>query len=257
MRVDERAVLDGALRRAREAAFPPGEFVGQESFVSAGEILALARRADVAPGGSLLDLCCGTAGPGLFITRELGCAYRGVDVDPRAIARARRRAIDEGLRVCFDVARVPPLPKGPFDVVILLETMLAFREKQVLLREVSSALRVSGRFAFTVEEGRPLTPAEREMMPGSDTVWPIPLPELLSEVERAGLRVRWCGERSSAHRDTVDALIGAYAAAAPDIRALAGDAFVADLLAAHRLWSRWLRNGRVRKFAVVAEKVLP
>ena len=27
-----------------------------------------------------------------------------------------------------------------------------------------------------------------------------------------------------------------------------------DLLTSHRLWSRWLRQGRVRKFALVAEK---
>lgn len=257
MSVDESTALDDTLRRVREAAFAPGEFVGQEGFVSAAEIRSLARRAGVGPGASVLDLCCGTAGPGLFITRAFRCDYRGLDADPRAVAIARRRAVDGRLRVRFDVASVPPLPTGPFDVVLLLETMLAFREKQTLLREVSSALRLGGRFALTVEEGRPLSPGERDMMPRSDTVWPIPLPELTSTMERAGLRVCWRRERSSAHADTVDALIEAYAVASEDIRALTGEAFVDDLLAAHRLWSQWLRNGRVRKFAIVARKVLP
>jgi SAM-dependent methyltransferase len=252
MSVDERAVLDRALWLARETAFPPGEFVGQESFVNASEILSLAGRAGVAPGVSVLDLCCGVAGLGLFITRELGCAYLGVDASPRAIAQARQRATDVELDARFAVARVPPVPPGRFEVVLLLETMLAFRDKQTLLREISSALPMGGRFAFTVEEGQPLTQGERDVMPGSDTVWLTTLPDLLSDLERSGLRMRWHRECGSAHRATVDALVSAYAAA--DIGAGPGNDTVDDLVVSHRLWSQWLREGRVRKFAVVAEK---
>ncbi len=36
-----------ALERARAAAFPAGEYVGQESFMRAGEIRALAHQAGV------------------------------------------------------------------------------------------------------------------------------------------------------------------------------------------------------------------
>ena len=258
MRVDETGLLDRALWRARASAFPPGEFVGQESFVTATEVLSLAVRAGVAPGVSVLDLCCGVAGPGLHVTRELGCTYLGVDGSPTAIARARRRAADDGLEEArFEVATVPPVPRGPFDVVLLLETLLAFPDKPALLRGVCSALHPGGRFAFTVEEGAPLTGAERRAMPAGDTVWLTSLPDLLAAVERTGLRVRWYAECSSAHRATVDLLVAGYAAAAPDIAreaGVAGRAAVDDLLTSHRLWSRWLREGRVRKFAVVAEK---
>ncbi|HET6967952.1 MAG TPA: methyltransferase domain-containing protein, partial [Ornithinibacter sp.] len=199
MRVDEPGLLDQALWRARESAFPPGEFVGQESFVTATEVLALAARAGIAPGVSVLDLCCGVAGPGLHVTRELGCTYLGVDASPRAIARARQRAADGGLGGArFDVAAVPPVPQGPFDVVLLLETLLAFPDKPALLRGVRSALVPGGRFAFTLEEGAPLTEAERRVMPAADTVWLTALPDLLADVERTGLRVRWYAECSRA-----------------------------------------------------------
>src|SRR5947209_8424274 len=70
---DERAPFVKALQRARTLAYAPGEFVGQESFMHAGEIRALARQAGIAPGVSVLDLCCGVGGPGRFITQELGC----------------------------------------------------------------------------------------------------------------------------------------------------------------------------------------
>lgn len=249
---DDRALLDGALQRARLSAYARGEFVGQESFMRASEILALAEQAGIAPGVSVLDVCCGVAGPGRFITRQLGCTYLGVDAISSAIDVARERAADLPCR--FEVARVPPLPPGPFDVVLLLETMLAFPDKDRLLRDVSAALPEGGRFAFTLEEGEPLTDAERSRMPDADTVWLAPLAEMVSGLERAGLRVRWQRDCSQSHRAVVDALVDAFTAGAADIAARVGPRTVDSLVAGHRLWSAWLRAGRVRKFAFVAEK---
>jgi sarcosine/dimethylglycine N-methyltransferase len=252
MNEDERAVYDLALRQARLSAYPVGEFVGQESFMRAGEILSLAVKAGVCSGVSVLDLCCGVAGPGRFITSELGCEYLGVDVSSSAIDIARERAADLACR--FEVAQVPPIPSGPFDVVLLLETVLAFPDKETLLREIAAALKVGGRFAFTLEEGRPLTMAERQRMPAADTVWLMPLPEMLSSLERVGLRVLWQDECSESHRVIVDSLINAFAAEADDIAARLGRRAVDDLLFSHRAWSDWLREGRARKFAFVVEK---
>ena len=89
MRQDDRARFDQALQRARVSAYAPGEFVGQESFMTAGEIRALAERAGIGPGVAVLDLCCGVGGPGRLITRELGCDYLGVDASASAVAIGR------------------------------------------------------------------------------------------------------------------------------------------------------------------------
>jgi SAM-dependent methyltransferase len=252
VRQDERAPFVEALQRARVSAYAAGEFVGQESFMRAGEIRALARRAGIAPGVSVLDLCCGVAGPGRLITRELGCAYLGVDFSASAIEIARESASHLPCR--FEVSRIPPIPRGPYDVVLLLETMLAFPEKQTLLEEISRALPTGGTFAFTLEEGLPLTEAERESMPDADTVWLTPLPEMLAALERVGLAVRWQDDCSRSHRAVADSLIGAFTADATDIAAQIGRPALDDLLAAHRLWSDWLRDGRVRKLALVTER---
>jgi SAM-dependent methyltransferase len=250
---DERAPFAQALQRARVAAYAPGDFVEQEGFMRAGEIRALAQQAGIAPGVSVLDLCCGIAGPGRFITQELGCAYLGVDYSSSALDIARQRA---GQLPCrFEVSRIPPLPRGPFDAVLLLETMLAFEQKETLLQEISRALTTGGRFAFTLEEGLPLTEAERERMPDADTVWLTPLQEMRSCLQRAGLVVRWQDDCSRSHRGVADSLIEAFAADATDIAAQIGRRALEELLAAHRLWSDWLREGRVRKIAFVAEKV--
>jgi SAM-dependent methyltransferase len=252
VRQDERLPFVRALQRAREAAFAPSEYVEQESFMRAGEIRALAERAGIAHGVSVLDLCCGVAGPGRFVTRELGCGYLGVDSSQSAVDIARVRA--RGLPCQFEVAQVPPLPPGTFDVVLLLETMLAFRDKEPLLRGISAALTAGGRFGFTLEEGPPLTEAERERMPDADTVWLTPLEEMRTLLERVGLVVRWREDWSRPHRAMADSLLDAFAADATAIASQIGRRALAELLAAHRLWSDWLGTGRVRKIAFVAER---
>jgi SAM-dependent methyltransferase len=253
MRQDERAPFVQALLRARHAAYPPGEFVDQESFMLASEVLTLARAAGVAPGVRVLDLCCGVGGPGRLIARELGCDYLGVDYSASAIEIARERARDLPCR--FEVAQVPPVPAGPFDVVLLLETILAFSDKGSLLREVSQVLAPGGRFALTLEEGQPLTAEERSTMPDADTVWLAPLAEVVQLLADVDLRVCWQRDDSRSHLSTADSLLRAYASEAEEIAAGVGRQALDELLSAHRLWRDWLRSGRVRKFALVAEKL--
>jgi SAM-dependent methyltransferase len=251
VRQDERRPFVEALRHARESAYEPGEYVEQESFMRAEEIQTLAQRAGIAPGVSVLDLCCGVAGPGRFLTRELGCSYLGIDSSASAVGIARARA--DGLACRFEVAQVPPLPPGTFDVVLLLETMLAFPDKATLVGEVRGALRAGGRFAFTLEEGLPLTSSERARMPDADMVWLTTLDEMHGLLAHAGLILRWQEDWSSSHRAVADSLTAAFAADATDISSRIGPRALDELLASHRLWSEWLATGRVRKIALVAE----
>jgi SAM-dependent methyltransferase len=241
-----------ALERAQATAYPAGEYVGQESFMRAAEVRRLAHQARVGPGVSVLDLCCGVAGPGRMITAESGCHYLGVDQSASALATARRLAGKLSCR--FEQAHLPPLPEGRFEVVFLLETMLAFPDKDALIAEVVRVLEPGGRFAFTVEEGRPLTQQERARMPAADTVWPIELAELTGVLRDAGLAVTWQQEYSSSHHAIATALLRCYRADSPQIASQIGNQATAELITAHQLWSDWLGSGRVRKFAMVAEK---
>jgi SAM-dependent methyltransferase len=252
MRQDDRRPFVEALQQAREAAYAPGEYVEQESFMRTSEIRALAERAGIVVGASVLDVCCGIAGPGRFMARELGCDYVGVDSSASAVEIAREHA--QGLSCRFVVAQVPPLPPGTFDAVLLLETMLAFRDKEALVQAVSRALSHHGRFAFTLEEGMPLTESERARMPDADTVWLTPLDELHAILARADLVVRWQEDWSRSHRAVAESLTDAFAADAPAIASKIGRPALDELLTAHRLWSEWLASGRVRKLALVAER---
>lgn len=239
----------GAWERARRAGYGPAEYIDQQGFMLARDIRALAAGAGITSGTRVLDLCCGRGGPGRLVTRELGCHYLGVDADPMAVSVARERAGD--LMCRYEVGRLPPLPQGSFDVVLLLETMLAFRDKEPLLRGVRAALDLGGRFAFTLEAGEALTPAERAVMPASGTVWPIPWPDLQAALRRAGLEVTGVRDVTEGHRRVVDSLLRAVSRERAAITEQTADAAVEELVAGHQLWSRWLRTGRVRKFAVL------
>ena len=91
-------------------------------------------------------------------------------------------------------------------------------------------------------------------MPGADTVWPIELAELTGVLRNAGLAVTWRQEHSSAHHAIATALLRCYRANSPQIAGQIGTHATAELITAHQLWSDWLGSGRVRKFAMVAEK---
>lgn len=253
MSEDNRRRLVEALTPAQRAAFGPTEYVEQESFARASEILSLAVQAGIGPGSVVLGPCCGVGGPGRFIVRELGCVYLGVDASAVAVAVAAERS--RGVPCRFAVAEVPPLPPGTFDVVLLLETLLAFRDKRALFEEVAGALPAGGRFAFTLEEGQPLTESERARMPAADTVWLTPLGEVRTLLARAGFAIRWEVDFSASHQEVAAALAAAYTADSSAIASRIGNRALEDLLASHRLWSEWLGTGRARKFGFVAERV--
>jgi SAM-dependent methyltransferase len=241
-----------ALQRARTTAYPPGEYVDQESFMSAAEIRQLAQRARVGPGVSVLELCCGVAGPGRMITAQLGCRYLGLDYSASALAIARDLAGDLPCR--FERVRVPPLPDRKFEVVLLLETMLAFPDKRSLVGEVARGLEPGGRFAFTVEEGRPLTTNERARMPDADTVWLIELARLSAVLCEAGLTVSWQQDCTASHHATATALLCSFRADSAQIARQIGTRAYTELISAHELWCDWLGSGRVLKYALVVEK---
>jgi SAM-dependent methyltransferase len=154
----------------------------------------------------------------------------------------------------FEQRRVPPLPDGRFEVVLLLETLLAFRDKRALLAEIVRVLEPGGRLALTVEEGPPLTAAEQAQMPDADTVWLIELSELRAQLREVGLEVTWQEECSAAHHAMAAGLLRAFRDHRSQLVGQIGTRASEELIKAHQLWADWLGGGRVRKFALVAER---
>src|SRR5262245_10981870 len=71
----------------RREAF--GEDLGQNSWLTAAEQDLLLPKMNLRPGKTLLDIGCGSGGPGLRIVEKTGCSLVGIDVHPQGIAAAK------------------------------------------------------------------------------------------------------------------------------------------------------------------------
>ena len=242
-----------------DQAFGKYQYVGQESLVTADQIVALARSAGARPGARLLDLCCGAGGAALYLARATGCRVIGLDRDAVAIHLARVAAARGrlGQQAVFVVgqALAIPLRSGGVDAAILLETMLAIRDKATLLGEVRRLLRPGGCFGLTLEAGLPLSARERAGLPESEDIWLVPEAAMLRTLAEAGFSVRHVDDLTIQHAAVAGRLAALLERARPAVASLVGAAQAHVMMAAHRRWAEWLGSRRVRKLAIVAQRM--
>ena len=101
------------------------------------------------PGQRVLDLGCGTGSLALLIARRHpGVAVVGIDPDPAALARARRKADRAGVVLPLDqgFGDALPYPDGAFERVLSAFVLHHVREgdKEPTLREVRRVLKDDG-----------------------------------------------------------------------------------------------------------------
>jgi ubiquinone/menaquinone biosynthesis C-methylase UbiE len=109
----------------------------------------LVQQAALQPGQRVLDLGCGTGNLALLIARRHpGVVVVGIDPDPSALARARRKADRAGVALALDQGFGDALPyaDGAFDRVLSAFVLHHIREgdKEPTLREVRRVLKEDG-----------------------------------------------------------------------------------------------------------------
>lgn len=110
----------------------------------------LAEQADPRPGQRLLEIGCGTGNLALAIRRaHPRTDVVGLDPDPGALARARRKAARDRLDVQLDrgFAQALPYPDATFDLVLSAFMLhhLGPGERRDALREVARVFKPGGR----------------------------------------------------------------------------------------------------------------
>jgi ubiquinone/menaquinone biosynthesis C-methylase UbiE len=111
----------------------------------------LVDQAHIEPTHLVLDIGCGTGNLTLLVKRlQPRAEVVGLDPDPKALARARRKAEERGVAVRFDRGFSDELPykEGSFDRVFsaLMLHHLALDVKEKTLREARRVLRSGGAF---------------------------------------------------------------------------------------------------------------
>jgi ubiquinone/menaquinone biosynthesis C-methylase UbiE len=110
---------------------------------------ALLDQGSIRPGDRVLDIGCGTGTFATLIKRlHPDVEVVGLDPDPKALARARRKAERESVEVRFDqgFADALPYPEASFDRVFssFMFHHLSREEKEGTLREVRRVLKPDG-----------------------------------------------------------------------------------------------------------------
>lgn len=128
------------------------------SFVTRGDLLAMARALEIGPGDRFLDLGCGRGGPCLWVSRETGSAATGVDFSWVGAAEGRRRAPEFGVAdragfVASDAAALA-LADRSHDAGMSIEALQLMPDRVLVLREVARVLRPGAPFVFTACEWR-------------------------------------------------------------------------------------------------------
>ena len=136
----------------------PAEFahLGFLTLDEAQRLLAL-----LAPGAGdvVIDVACGTGGPGLWIAQQTGASLIGVDPSPAGLAAARERAARTGLdgrsRFAQGSFEQTGLPGSSADMVMSIEAFQYAPDKRSGLTEFARILRPGGRLGLICFETDP------------------------------------------------------------------------------------------------------
>lgn len=114
--------------------------------------LALAERAELAPGLEVLDVGCGTGAPAAYLAEAEGVRVTGISTSAVGIERARARAAAsparERLRFEQRDALASGLPDASFDRVFSLESAHLMDDRPRLFAELARVLKPGGRLAL-------------------------------------------------------------------------------------------------------------
>ncbi|HEV3349472.1 MAG TPA: methyltransferase domain-containing protein [Methylomirabilota bacterium] len=131
----------------------------QDHYGGLPAVEALARRAAIAPGMAVLDVCAGLGGPARFLAHRFGARVTGVDLThSRCAAGARLTALvrlGPLVRHVRGDAQVLPFRTGAFDAAVSQEGLLHVPDKGAVLAECARVLKPGARLAFSDWVARP------------------------------------------------------------------------------------------------------
>ena len=155
--INETQVLESARARSARGGGPlrPEDLWtwDQDHYGGLPAVEALARRAAIAPGMAVLDVCAGLGGPARFLAHRFGVRVTGVDLTHSRCASGTRLTalvrLSARVRLLRADAQVLPFRARVFDAAVSQEGLLHVPDKAAVLGECARVLKPGRRLAFS------------------------------------------------------------------------------------------------------------
>jgi SAM-dependent methyltransferase len=212
------------IKRAARTTWATGDYdtmMRQERLYEVGA--RLVRHAGIRPGEVVIDVACGT-GNVAIPAAAAGAHVTGVDLTPRMLEVARKRAADAGVEVEWTEGDAEDLPfeDGRADVVVSSFGCMFAPRHEVVADELARVLRPGGRLAvcsWTPEGaiGDFFRTVGAHLPPMPDIVDPPPLwgdePHVRELFEGTGIDLAFLRESWEISHDSADAAVECYTTA--------------------------------------------
>jgi ubiquinone/menaquinone biosynthesis C-methylase UbiE len=123
------------------------------SFLTMEEAESLSSASGLGAGDHLVDLACGTGGPGLLLAALTGARLTGVDLSPVGVAKATARSERVGMtgisRFMLGTFEHSGLPARCADAVLSVDAIQYCLDKRSAVEEMARLLRPGGRLLLT------------------------------------------------------------------------------------------------------------
>ena len=133
------------LKARQKATWEDGDYARFAKFLEPGAIEVLDSW-NIGADSKLLDVACGS-GQTAIPAAKTGMDVTGIDIADNLIDHARKRAVDAGLSVRFDVGDAEQLPYGDkdFDVIISMFGAMFAPNPEIVVDEFARVLKPGGR----------------------------------------------------------------------------------------------------------------
>ncbi len=248
-------------QKIREEAF--GEDLGQNSWLTAGELQKFAGWLRLGPGLRLLDVACGSGGPSLRLAKLTGCDVVGIDIHEQATANANALARREGLagRATFDrldASQSLPWPPASFDAVMCIDAVNHLPDRRSVLAEWARFLKPGGRLLFKDPIGVtiPLSHSEIGVRGSGGFYLFVPPGEDERLLRAAGFALEGVEDVTDNMTEIARRRGAARAAREAELRAIEGDPNFDGQQEFFRVSELIARERRLSRFAFLARKPL-
>jgi SAM-dependent methyltransferase len=201
---------------------------GGTSWTTSAQAQQIVELLNLQSGQHVLDIGAGSGWPGLYLADTSGCAVTLLDLPVNALAKARERAREDGIddRVITVAASGAALPfaDDSFEAISHSDVLCCLPEKIEMLEECRRVATDGANMLFSVIAVAPqLTDSDRDRAIDAGPPFvdaPNGYPQLLAD---CGWRVLQRIDATSEHRNSLNALVGAFATSSALADALGRD----------------------------------